>query len=145
MGAAEGRSLLESSRRVADIEHLVLGEYAENEMRKDFTVSERVAIADAVARTLEGRNHRPAKCGNFSTVTDERKTRDLAAEKAGLGSGKINEAAKRVVEEAEPGTSWCRAATLAFKLDCRRAPAPGNAQSCHGSWYESPSQRPNAP
>ncbi len=64
-------------------------------MRKDFTISERVAIALAVAERMKGRNHRPSesdKCGNISTLTEEGETRDLAAAKAGLGSGKTYEA-----------------------------------------------------
>ena len=51
-------------------------------------MSERVAIAEAVAERLQGRNKRPEKHGNISTLTDQGATRDLAAAKAGLGSGK---------------------------------------------------------
>ena len=47
-----------------------------------------VAIAEAVAERLLGRNKRPEKHGNISTLTDQGATRDLAAAKAGLGSGK---------------------------------------------------------
>lgn len=46
-----------------------------------------VAIAEAVAERLQGRNKRPEKHGNISTLTDQGATRDLAAAKAGLGSG----------------------------------------------------------
>ena len=56
-------------------------------------MSERVAIAEAVAERLQGRNKRPEKSGNISTLIDHGKTRDLAAAKAGLGSGKTLEAA----------------------------------------------------
>jgi len=45
------------------------------------------AIAEAIAKKLQGRNHRPDKSGNISLV-DSGQTRDLAASKAGLGSGK---------------------------------------------------------
>lgn len=83
--------------RVIDCDAL-LAEHDENEIREPFKASERVAIADAIAERLVGRNHRPDKCGNISTVIEEGKTRDLAAAKAGLGSGKTYEAAKRVVE-----------------------------------------------
>ena len=54
----------------------------------------RVAIAAAVAERLKGRNKRPEKHGNISTLTDQGATRDLAAAKAGLGSGKTLEAAR---------------------------------------------------
>lgn len=64
--------------------------------RKAFTVSERVAIAEAVAERLKGRQGSPGKGGNISTFPeDSGKTRDLAAAKAGLGSGKTLEAARR--------------------------------------------------
>ena len=36
--------------RVVDVSSILAGEYAENEVRKDFTPSERVAIAKARAR-----------------------------------------------------------------------------------------------
>ena len=55
-------------------------------------VTERVAIAEAMTARLQGRNHRPDKSGNNSLVTDQGQTRDIAAAKAGLGSGKTLEA-----------------------------------------------------
>ena len=72
-------------------------ELDENEQRKALTISERVAMAEAVAERLKGRNHRPEKHGNISTLTDQGATRDLAAAKAGLGSGKTLEAAQKVL------------------------------------------------
>jgi hypothetical protein len=59
-------------------------------LRKAFTVSERVAIADAVAERLRGRAGNPelrSNSGNISGI-ESGETRDLAAAKAGLGSGK---------------------------------------------------------
>lgn len=64
-------------------------------MRKAFTVSERVAIAEAVAERLgkrQGAGHHADKPGNISGF-EKGETRDLAAAKAGLGSGKTLEAA----------------------------------------------------
>lgn len=58
-------------------------------------MSERVAIAEAVAERLQGRTGNPelrANSGNISLI-DKGQTRDLAASKAGLGSGKTLEAA----------------------------------------------------
>ena len=53
---------------------------------------ERVAIAEAVAERLAGPG-RPRNGGNISTISeDSGKRRDLAAAKAGLGSGKTLEA-----------------------------------------------------
>lgn len=65
-------------------------------MRKAFTVSERVAIAEAVAERLQGRqlaNLVQNRSGNISGSGEQGETRDLAAAKAGLGSGKTLEAA----------------------------------------------------
>ena len=50
-------------------------------MRKEFTVTERLAIAQKIAETLEGRVGNPelkSNCGNISTIAEEGKTRDLA-------------------------------------------------------------------
>jgi hypothetical protein len=74
-------------------------------MRKAFTVSERVAIAQAVAEKLEGRqlaNLKQNRPGNISGSVENGETRDLAAAKAGLGSGKTYEAAKKVVMDGAP-------------------------------------------
>ena len=64
-------------------------------MRKAFTVSERVAIAEAVAERLgkrQGGDRKTDQAGNISLI-DKGQTRDLAASEAGLGSGKTLEAA----------------------------------------------------
>jgi hypothetical protein len=50
-----------------------------------------VAIAEAVAERLgkrQGGDRKTDQSGNISTLIDHGKTRDLAAAKAGLGSGK---------------------------------------------------------
>ncbi|CAI06546.1 hypothetical protein ebA809 [Aromatoleum aromaticum EbN1] len=61
----------------------------ENDQRKEPTVSEKVALAEAIAERLQGRQGRPEKGGNISTISDDAgKTRDIAAKKSGLGSGK---------------------------------------------------------
>ena len=52
-------------------------EHDENVMRKAFTRSEQVAIADAIAEKLAGRNQRPDKSGNISLVTDVGRTTDI--------------------------------------------------------------------
>jgi len=40
---------------IVDVDSIVSGEYAENEIRKDFTTSERVAIAKAVEKKIGNR------------------------------------------------------------------------------------------
>ena len=84
--------------RIVDVPSIVAGEYAENEVRKDFTPSERVAIAEALRARIGERRGRPAvekvACGPQISG----KTRDLIAEKAGFSSGKEYERAKAVIE-----------------------------------------------
>lgn len=80
-------------------------EHDENELRKSFTVTERLAIAQRIAERLQGRVGNPdlrSNGGNISTIEEAGKTRDLAAAKAGLGSGKTLEAAQKVVEHGTP-------------------------------------------
>jgi len=64
-----------------------------------------LAIAQRIAERLQGRVGNPdlrANGGNISTIEEAGKTRDLAAAKAGLGSGKTLEAAQKVVEHGTP-------------------------------------------
>ena len=86
--------------RIIEIDRIVDGEYAENEIRKEFTVSERVAIAEAVATAMPERRGRDnqANCPELK----RQQTRDIAAERAGFSSGKTFERAKSVVEHGAP-------------------------------------------
>jgi len=90
--------------RTVHIESILKGELAENEFRKDFTPSERVAIGEAIERELEGRNgvrhDTKTAMENFPQV--EGATRDIAAKAAGFGNGKTYEQAKRVTNDAAP-------------------------------------------
>jgi len=45
--------------RIVDVSSIIAGEYHENEVRKDFTVSERIAIAKALEKQLPDRNGVP--------------------------------------------------------------------------------------
>ena len=68
-------------------------------------MSEKVALAEAIAERLQGRqlaNLVQNRGGNISTSDETGKTRDIAAAKAGLGSGKTLEAAQKVVEQGAP-------------------------------------------
>ena len=87
---------------IVDIDSIVRGEFAENALRKDLTVSEKVAIGTALEAALGERRGRPDEhivdaCPQFRG----QKTRDLAAERAAFGSGKTYERAKAVVEAAD--------------------------------------------
>lgn len=77
----------------------------ENDQRKSPTKSEMVALAEAIAEKLQGRQgagHHADKHGNISTFTDQGATRDIAAAKAGLGSGKTLQAAQAVIANGIP-------------------------------------------
>lgn len=91
--------------RVIKMESVLHGEYAENEVRKDFTASERVAIGEAIEAELQGRvgnpNLKDSIPENFPELP-KGDTRDLAAKAAGFGNGKTYEQAKRVVNEGAP-------------------------------------------
>jgi hypothetical protein len=72
---------------------------------RQHTISERVAIAKAVAAKLGGRQGERtdlATSGNISLSEKGAETRDIAAAKSGLGSGKTYEAAKKVVADGAP-------------------------------------------
>lgn len=97
------RDILGWDRLPAVIVHvtsLVAGEYAENEIRKNFTKMERVAIGktlEAVERekAKERQSHKgvPDNCPEPPDAGD---TRDIVAKKVGFGSGKEYERAKLV-------------------------------------------------
>ncbi len=91
--------------RVIDIDSIILGEYAENEVRKDFTVSERVAIGNAVEVELGERRggDQKSKCKILHNDPNEgSKTIEIAAQKSGFGNKETYRQAKKVVETATP-------------------------------------------
>lgn len=82
---------------VVKLKSVIAGEWAENEMRKQFTPSERAAIGKAIEPALAERAGRPVKnVENFPPLLAG-KTRDLAAKRAGFQTGKTYESAKTVV------------------------------------------------
>ncbi|PGS81029.1 chromosome partitioning protein ParB, partial [Bacillus cereus] len=93
---------------VRDYEHKLKIEIGENEHRKEFTFSERMAwsrelerieSAKARRRMSEGGKGR----GNLPTLKSER-ARDIVAEKIGIGSGKQYEKAKFITGNADSST-----------------------------------------
>lgn len=88
--------------RIVKVSSIVAGEMAENEVRKDFTASERVAIAEAVRQALGERRGRPAEEKRDGSPTLTGRTRDEAAERAGFTSGKQLERAENVVRLGVP-------------------------------------------
>lgn len=94
--AAESLGWTEIDVRVIDPQDLLLAEHDENECRKQFTPSERVAIADAIRLKTRG-----SKGGHMATPPSE-KPRAAAAKAAGFDSEQEYRRAKKVVETAEP-------------------------------------------
>ncbi len=88
---------------VLRVSSIIAGEYAENEIRKDFTPSERVAIAKAIEESIGSRQGQrtdrelPVNCPEVEPGVE---TREVAAAKAGFDSASTYERAKRVVEKA---------------------------------------------
>jgi ParB family chromosome partitioning protein len=86
--------------RIVDVSSILAGEYHENEIRKEFTPSERVAIARAIERQVGNRrgqrtDRQPVQL--FAQVEPGRKTRDAAAERAGFGNHETYRQAAKVV------------------------------------------------
>jgi hypothetical protein len=88
---------------VLEVSSIVEGEYAENEIRKNFTPSERVAIGKAIEAEIGKRQGQRTDKGlpvNCAEVEPGVETREVAAAKAGFDSASTYERAKRVVEKA---------------------------------------------
>jgi len=102
--AVKGLGWVTIPARVVDIVSIVAGEFAENEMRKDFTPSERVAIAEAVAKEIGNRQGQrtdlelPRNC----EAVKGQETADLVAKRAGFGSADTMNRAKAVVAKGVP-------------------------------------------
>ncbi|MEN6537181.1 MAG: ParB/RepB/Spo0J family partition protein [Bryobacteraceae bacterium] len=91
--------------RVVRVRSITAGEYAENEIRKDFTSSERVAIG----KTLEAEIGDRQGCRtdielrkNVAKVEPGVRTEEIAAKKAGFGNRTTYEQAKKVVDQGVP-------------------------------------------
>lgn len=91
--------------RIVDVTSIIAGEYAENEIRKDFTPSERVAIAKTIERKVgnrQGQRTDKQPVGKIPQVERGKKTREAAAEKAGFGNDKTYRQAAKVVQNGTP-------------------------------------------
>lgn len=80
--------------RIVEIDSIARGEHDENEVRKDFTPSERVAIMDAISRHSVGR---PTE-DNRQNLVDK----DTAAKLSGFGNRETARQARTVVERGIP-------------------------------------------
>jgi hypothetical protein len=86
--------------RIVKISSIIRGEHDENELRKDFTASEKVAIAKALQQEIGERRGNPSIRRNCSELNG--RSDDIVAKKAGFSSADSYLRAKKVVEQ---GTS----------------------------------------
>lgn len=92
--AALGLGWRTITARVLDLESAVQAEHDENELRKDFTKTERVAIKQAIEAELGERRGQTSAIAELSG----RLTEDIAAERAGFTSAEQAARAEAVVE-----------------------------------------------
>ena len=92
--------------RVIQVQSLLQAEHDENELRKGFTASERVAIAEAIKAEIGNRQGQrtdlTVPVENFPQIEPGQKTREAVAKAAGFGNDATYRQAKTVVEKAEP-------------------------------------------
>lgn len=98
---------------VLNLKSILAGEFAENEFRKNFTKSERIAIGRALEKEAGERRGRPPRGSKAVDSTgvkikekfpefSGKQTRDLAAKVAGFKNPRTYEQAKKVVEKGIP-------------------------------------------
>ena len=89
---------------VINLDSIIKGEHAENEMREAFKMSERVAIGialeDEVGNRQGQRTDKPLQV--FAEVEPGQTNRELAADKAGFGNPETYRQAKKIVADATP-------------------------------------------
>ncbi|MEA3272774.1 MAG: ParB/RepB/Spo0J family partition protein [Patescibacteria group bacterium] len=91
--------------RQIDIKNLLLGEYAENIMRENFTLDEKVAIGEAVEKEMgnrQGQRTDTTLVEILPQVEKGEKTRQVAAERAGFGNETTYRQAKVIAAKASP-------------------------------------------
>jgi len=91
-----------------------------------------VELAEAIAERLQGRVGNPdlkSNSGNISPI-EQGRTKDIAAAKAGLGSGKTLEAAQKVIERGTPGKELSSGAQML--VSSLKQLANGGEPTCKG-------------
>jgi ParB family chromosome partitioning protein len=89
---------------ILNIESILAGEYAENEFRKQFTASERIAIGEAMERE-EFKKHQGKRTDKLvpdSAQVDHEKTRDKIARAVGFGGHETMRQAQQVTKKGAP-------------------------------------------
>lgn len=124
--AAKEAGLKEVPARVLNLDHILDGEYAENEYRKELTISERVAIGEAVEKLSSVRRGERRDLGEPKANLPQVK-RDAGAKAAGMKTGTYRNAKKvlkngtpEIVEAVDSGKMSIGAAAQAADLDGSR-------------------------
>ncbi|MCP4546647.1 MAG: ParB N-terminal domain-containing protein [bacterium] len=81
---------------VVDVTSIIAGEYEENEVRKDFSVSERVEIMETIETFQHGGNRLAEQEQDFALA------RNTAAKKAGFGNRETARQANSVIKHGSP-------------------------------------------
>jgi N6-adenosine-specific RNA methylase IME4 len=87
--------------RIVNVRSIVEGECHENEIRKDFTPSERVAIERTIAAEIEKRQGHRSDLQQDFVESDPNRVANQSARLAGLGNRETARQARAVVEAAE--------------------------------------------
>lgn len=91
--------------KVVNVTSLIEGEITENEVRKDFSLDEKVAVGKMIEQQLGERRGNPSfKRNAIVAILPQLKTRDIVAKKIGFNSGRIYDIAKFVSEKASNET-----------------------------------------
>ena len=119
--------------RIVEVPSLIQAEHDENELRKAFTPSERVAIAEAIKAEIGNRQgqrtDKTEPVENFPQVEPGQKTREVVAKAAGFGNDATFRQAKAVVEKADPALVQAMdAGEIAISAAARLASAPTEIQ-----------------
>ena len=119
--------------RIIGVPSLLQAEHDENELRKAFTPSERVAIAEAIKAEIGNRQgqrtDRAEPLQNFAEVAPGQTTREAVAKAAGFGNAETYRQAKAVVEKGDPALVQAMdAGEIAISAAARLASAPTEIQ-----------------
>jgi hypothetical protein len=88
--------------RTVDVRSIVEGEFHENEVRKDFTPSERVAIERAINAELERRRGSRSDLAQDLAPSEKDRVGKQSARLAGFGNRETYRQARKVVERGTP-------------------------------------------
>jgi hypothetical protein len=88
--------------RVVNLDDWIQAEHDENEERKDFSISERVAIKKAIEKRIGERRGKHDNVPHGAHIAKGDKSRDYAAQQAGFGSHETARRAECVVEKGAP-------------------------------------------